>query len=168
MEAAARAGAEQGRILRASAPYEHPDHAAARTATPLIIRLDAAATLHRREHFGPIGFLIAARDRDHALAAATEDARAHGAIASYAYSTDPAFLEEVQDAFALAGASVGCNLVRQLPINFTAAFSDFHVTGLNPAGNACLTDLAFVTSRFRIVQSKVELPLALSTAGLSS
>jgi hypothetical protein len=28
------------------------------------------------------------------------------------------------------------------------------VTGLNPAGNACLTDLAFVANRFRIVQSK--------------
>ncbi len=51
---------------------------------------------------------------------------------------------------------MGVNLIRQLPINFTAAFSDFHVTGLNPAGNACLTDLAFVASRFRVVQSKVE------------
>ena len=54
------------------------------------------------------------------------------------------------------GASVGINLLGQRPINFTAAFSDYHVTGLNPAGNACLTDLAFVTRRFRIVQSKTE------------
>ena len=28
------------------------------------------------------------------------------------------------------------------------------VTGLNPAGNACLTDLAFVCDRFRIVQAR--------------
>jgi hypothetical protein len=41
-----------------------------------------------------------------------------------------------------------------MPINFAAAYSDYHVTGLNPAGNACLTDLAFVSDRFRIVQSK--------------
>jgi hypothetical protein len=41
-----------------------------------------------------------------------------------------------------------------MPINFAAAYSDFHVTGLNPAGNACLSDLAFVTNRFRIVQTK--------------
>ena len=39
-----------------------------------------------------------------------------------------------------------------MPINFAAAYSDFHVTGLNPAGNACLSDLAFVANRFRIVQ----------------
>ena len=32
---------------------------------------------------------------------------------------------------------------------------DYHVTGLNPANNACLADLAFVAARFRIVQSKV-------------
>ena len=39
-------------------------------------------------------------------------------------------------------------------INFAAAYSDYHVTGLNPAGNACLADLAFVASRFRIVQRR--------------
>ncbi|MBP6107745.1 MAG: hypothetical protein V9E93_18125 [Steroidobacteraceae bacterium] len=35
-----------------------------------------------------------------------------------------------------------------------AAYGDYHVTGLNPAGNATLTDLAFVASRFRITQSR--------------
>ena len=39
-------------------------------------------------------------------------------------------------------------------LNFAAAYSDYHVTGLNPAGNASLTDLAFVAGRFRIVQSR--------------
>ena len=114
--------------------------------------------LYQQEHFGPMAFVIVARDRQHALERATSDARHFGAIASYAWTTDPEFLEEVQDAFAMAGASVGCNLTRHLPLNFTAAFSDYHVTGLNPAGNACLTDLAFVAQRFRIVQSKTELP----------
>ena len=37
----------------------------------------------------------------------------------------------------------------------SAAFSDFHVSGANPAGNATLTDSAFVASRFRVVQSRV-------------
>jgi hypothetical protein len=41
-----------------------------------------------------------------------------------------------------------------MPLNFAAAYSDMHVTGLNPAGNACLTDLAFVADRFRIVQCR--------------
>jgi hypothetical protein len=39
-----------------------------------------------------------------------------------------------------------------MPINFAAAYSDYHITGLNPAGNACLADLAFVANRFRIIQ----------------
>ncbi|MEO1269350.1 MAG: aldehyde dehydrogenase family protein [Myxococcota bacterium] len=147
------------RVVRPSAPYAHPDYPNARTATPLLIRLDAQErALAQREHFGPMAFVIQADDRDQALAGATQDARRCGAIASYAYTTDPSFIGEVEDAFALAGASVGINLVRQRPINFTAAFSDYHVTGLNPAGNACLTDPAFVQRRFRMVQSKVELP----------
>jgi hypothetical protein len=41
-----------------------------------------------------------------------------------------------------------------MPLNYAAAYSDLHVTGLNPAGNACLTDLAFVCNRFRIVQCR--------------
>lgn len=41
-----------------------------------------------------------------------------------------------------------------MPLNFAAAYSDYHVTGLDPAGNASLTDLAFVVSRFRITQSR--------------
>ena len=43
---------------------------------------------------------------------------------------------------------------RMLLEQIAAAYSDYHVTGLNPAGNASLTDLAFVAGRFRITQSR--------------
>jgi phenylacetic acid degradation protein paaN len=144
------------RVLRRHRPYAHPEFPRARTLTPLVVSAQADDELYRREHFVPVGFVIAARDRDHALARAAEDARSCGAIASYAYTTDETFAQSVQEAFWGAGASVGINLVGQRPMNFTAAYSDYHVTGLNPAGNACLTDLAFVADRFRIVQSKIE------------
>ncbi len=158
-EARLAAEAPEGGVLRASAPYAHPQFPAARTATPLILRADPAdRERYGRERFGPVSYVIAADDRDHALALAARDARERGSIAAYAYTTDPAYAAQIEDAYALAGASVGINLVRHSPINFTAAFSDFHVTGLNPAGNACLTDLAFVAGRFRVVQSKTELP----------
>ena len=147
-----------GRIVRPSTPYAHPEFPAARVATPLVIELDprdrAAA---QRECFGPVAFVLTAPTRDAALALATDDAARFGAIASYAYTVDADWLPAVEDAFAMAGASVGINLIRQRPMNFTAAFSDYHVTGLNPAGNACLNDAAFVSRRFRIVQSKREL-----------
>jgi len=40
-------------------------------------------------------------------------------------------------------------------VNQSSAFSDFHVSGANPAGNAALTDAQFVAGRFRVVQSRV-------------
>ena len=54
---------------------------------------------------------------------------------------------------ALAGlvfVALSINLVGNIFVNQSAAFSDFHVTGGNPAGNACLTDAAFVANRFRV------------------
>lgn len=149
------AGRERGKILRDSGPYQNPEFPNARTATPLIIEVtQSESDLYREELFGPIAFLIKGDNADHCLTAATRDAYERGAITSHVYSTDAAFLERAQDAYNVAGASVACNLTG-MPINFAAAYSDFHVTGLNPAGNACLTDLAFVASRFRVVQRKV-------------
>ena len=145
------------RVLRASAPRGSDTHPKARTASPLIIALDADDRgLAQREHFGPISFVLRASTRDEAARCAANDATEFGAIASYLYSVDEAFIEQVVERYVRAGASIGVNLVGQKPMQFTAGFSDFHVTGLNPAGNACLTDPAFVARRFRVVQSKVE------------
>ena len=103
-----------------------------------------------------MAFIIRSPSAHDALKQAGEDAQQCGSIASYAYSNDMHFLDEIEEVFVRAGASIGCNLIAHLPINFSAAYSDFHVTGLNPAGNACLTDISFVASRFRIVQIKRE------------
>jgi hypothetical protein len=46
---------------------------------------------------------------------------------------------------------VAFNLTGGLFVNQSAAFSDFHVTGANPAGNASLSDPAFVAGRFRVI-----------------
>jgi phenylacetic acid degradation protein paaN len=145
---------QHGRLLRDSAPLDYPDFPHARTASPLILEVTTAARdIYRDEIFGPVSFVIKGDTIDDCLHDATSNARECGAITSHVYSVDDDFLDTAVDAFHTAGASVACNLVG-MPINFAAAYSDFHVTGLNPAGNACLTDLAFVSSRFRIVQSK--------------
>ena len=136
-----------------SQPYEHPEFENARTATPLVLEVESREReLYQEEHFAPVSFLIRENNTDDALSNATSLAAEFGAISSYLYSADEAFTETAQDAFAEAGASLWCNMTIPMPINFAAAYSDYHVTGLNPAGNACLSDLAFVTSRFRIVQ----------------
>jgi hypothetical protein len=46
------------------------------------------------------------------------------------------------------------NLTGGIFVNQSAAFSDFHGTGANPAANAALTDAAYVANRFRIVQHR--------------
>jgi acyl-CoA reductase-like NAD-dependent aldehyde dehydrogenase len=149
----ADAGRRRGRVLRESAPYVHADYPAARTRTPLLVAVDAGAhELYGEERFGPVGFVIAAGDRDAALEEATGDARRGGAITAFVYSTDSAYLERAEQGYSASGAQLTCNLTGPMPLNFAAAYSDYHVTGLNPAGNATLTDLAFVASRFRITQ----------------
>ena len=63
-------------------------------------------------------------------------------------------LQLAAQAYARAGAQLTINLTGPMPLNFAAAYSDYHVTVLNPAGNASLTNLAFVADRFGIAQSR--------------
>ena len=143
---------EHGRVLLAPGPYTHPEFAAARTCTPLVAEVGTAQrALYGEERFGPISFVIRSKDP---LAEATRDVREFGGLTAFVYSTDEAFIARAEAAYARAGAQLTINLSGPMPLNFAAAYSDYHVTGLNPAGNASLTDIAFVASRFRIAQSR--------------
>ena len=143
------------RTLREPAPYAHPQFPAARTLTPLVIAVEDGqhVDLYAEERFGPVLFLVR-KDADEAVMEATWLARTKGSISSYLYATDEDFIERATPAYEAAGANLSINLTGAMWINFAAAYSDYHVTGLNPAGNACLADLAFVASRFRIVQRR--------------
>jgi len=148
-------GARRGAILLDSAPYTHPDFPAARTATPLLLRVAPdARDLYCEERFGPIGFVIETDDAAGALESAAADVRAAGGITAFVYSQRDDFLAAAEAAYAVAGAQLTCNLTGAMPLNFAASYSDYHVTGLNPAGNATLTDASFVAARFRIAQSR--------------
>ena len=147
--------AESGRyrLLHRSDHYAHPAGPDARTATPLVLGLDLEdGTAPQEEVFGPIAFVIRTTDRDQALQHAADSARRHGAITAYLYSTDEDYIESATDAFAWAGAALTCNLTGNMPLNFSAAYSDLHVSGLNPAGNATLAEPSFITGRFRYAQ----------------
>ena len=154
-EASVAAEREGLPLLRRSAPYEHPDFPMARTLTPLVVATSPAhVEMYAEERFGPVLFIVAADDADAAAREATELARTRGTISCYLYSANDGFVDRWVDAYAQAGANLTINLTGAMWINFAAAYSDSHVTGLNPAGNACLTDLSFVASRFRIVQRR--------------
>lgn len=144
-----------GRVILASTPYIHREFPNARTSSPLLIATNIGGReLYAEERFGPIGFVIQVADRASALSAAVEDARLGGAITAFLYSTDEQYISAAEQGFSACGAQLTCNLTGPMPINFAAAYSDYHVSGLNPAGNATLTDLSFVASRFRVTQSR--------------
>ena len=70
------------------------------------------------------------------------------------YSTSDEVIEQMRDASLDAGVALSENLLGGVFVNQSAAYSDFHGTGANPAANASYTDGAYVASRFRIVQSR--------------
>ncbi len=144
-----------GRVLLEPGSYPHPDFPDTWTCTPAILGVDSTAReLYGEEHFGPVSFVIACDDGADALRQALIDVTRCGTIASHIYCTDPELLERATQDYWRAGASVTCNLTGPMPLNFAAAYSDFHVTGLSPAGNACVTDEAFIAGRFRVVQER--------------
>ena len=122
-----------------------------RDGTPLLLAVEADAPVAQDECFGPVAFLIRCADADDGIARAADLAAAKGAITAALYDTDDARIRRAVAAFARAGVNLSVNLTGNIFVNQSAAFSDFHVTGANPAGNASLTDTAFVATRFRRV-----------------
>ena len=104
---------------------------------------------HREEAARQYGSFLQAQEGGNADQAA---ALAESLRANYADTAYPA-LAALRRAAALveAGASLSIGLEGPIYVNQAAAFSDFHVTGVNPAGNATFVDPAFVAGRFRLV-----------------
>jgi len=145
-----------GRILVDSRALEHPAFPGARVRTPLLIQLDAAtdADQFTKEWFGPVSFVIATDSTEHAIELSGSVAAAHGALTLSIYSTDQQVIDAAHEASIRGGVALSINLTGGVFVNQSAAFSDFHGTGANPAANAALTDAAFVANRFRVVQSR--------------
>lgn len=138
-----------GKVWLKSRSLENPMFKNARIATPVIVEVDASQTdLFSRELFGPIALLIKTKDNDQSISIAREMAIRHGAISCGAYVTDEKTKEQIADEMALAATPVSFNLTGGIYMNQNAAFSDFHVTGGNPAGNASFTNPEYVTKRF--------------------
>ena len=137
----------------------HPEFAAATIRTPLIVKLgrgDRATYLN--EWFGPIAFVIATEGTDDSLAIARDAVAGHGALTLSLYSTRDDVIERAIDVAEDVGVALSINLTGGVFVNQSAAFSDFHGTGANPAANAALTDAAYVANRFRVVQHRRHIP----------
>ena len=110
--------------------------------------------MYENECFGPVAYLIATSGTDESIRLFRDTVRRHGAMTASVYSTSDEVVAEVREAALDAGVALSENLLGGVFVNQSAAFSDFHGTGANPAANASFTDGAFVASRFRIVQSR--------------
>jgi phenylacetic acid degradation protein paaN len=145
-----------GTVLLDSRAIAHPEFKDARIRTPLIVKLDAKDDAkYLKEWFGPIAFVIATDGTKQSFDIARRAVREQGALTLSLYSKDSAVTEEAIAVAEDAGVALSINLTGGVFVNQSAAFSDYHGTGANPAANAALTDSAFVASRFRVVQHRM-------------
>ncbi len=78
----------------------------------------------------------------------------HGALTAGVYSTKPEVIDAMTAATWRSKVALSINLTGGVFVNQSAAYSDYHGTGGNPAANASYSDSAFVANRFRVVQRR--------------
>ncbi len=144
-----------GEVVLDSRPVTHPTYPDAVVRTPGLVSVDVGNdSAYTTECFGPVSFLIATESTQQSLERMRDTIREHGAMTASVYSTSEEALEAAREAAAGAGVALSENLTGGVYVNQTAAFSDYHGTGANPAANAAYTDAAFVSNRFRVVTSR--------------
>jgi phenylacetic acid degradation protein paaN len=145
----------EGRVVLDSRRLVHPSYAEAVVRAPGLVSLDVAREdVYTQECFGPVSFLIETASTQQSLAQLSDTVREHGAMTASVYSTDESVLEAAREAAADGGVALSENLTGQIFVNQTAAFSDLHGTGANPAANAAYADAAFVANRVRVITSR--------------
>ncbi|MCM4079692.1 phenylacetic acid degradation protein PaaN [Paractinoplanes hotanensis] len=142
-------------VIHRTAEVADASNPGATIRTPVVVRLDAAdEKAYTREWFGPVSFVIATESTAHSLRVLVETVRAHGALTALVHSTNPEVLSAAREAALDAGVHLAENLTGGVFVNQTAAFSDLHGSGANPAATASLSDDHFVTGRFFTLQSR--------------
>lgn len=138
--------------VRATATIAQPGFEQARSHSPLVLRTDVSRSdVYTREWFGPISFVIATASFEESLKTVEASIREHGALSALVYTTNADNMQQAEDAIVSAGAPVAFNFNSFVWVNQSAAFSDFHGTGCNPAGNATFADWQFVTNRYNVI-----------------
>ncbi|MGI5436618.1 phenylacetic acid degradation protein PaaN [Streptomyces shenzhenensis] len=160
VKARLEAAAGLGEVALAPREIAHPDFPDAVVRTPVIVKLDGAKpdaeAAYMSECFGPVSFAVAVDSAADAAELLRRTIREKGAMSVGAYTTDPQVEEAVQEVCLEEAAQLSLNLTGGVYVNQTAAFSDFHGSGGNPAANAALCDGAFVANRFRMVEVRRE------------
>ncbi|MFG3123870.1 phenylacetic acid degradation protein PaaN [Streptomyces sp. NPDC048201] len=160
VKARLEAAADLGEVALASREITNPDFPDAVVRTPVIVKLDAAKpddeAAYLGECFGPVSFVVAVDSVADAMDLLRRTIREQGAMTVGAHTSDPEVARAVEEVCLEEPAQLSLNLTGGVYVNQTAAFSDFHGSGGNPAANAALTDGAYVSNRFRVVEVRRE------------
>ncbi|MEU3501385.1 phenylacetic acid degradation protein PaaN [Streptomyces hundungensis] len=145
-----------GEVALPTREVTNPEFPDAVVRTPVIVKLDGAKpdaeSVYLSECFGPVSFAVAVDSTADAVELLRRTVRDKGAMTVGAYTTSPEVERAVEDVCLDESAQLSLNLTGGVYVNQTAAFSDFHGSGGNPAANAALCDGAFVSNRFRVVE----------------
>ncbi|MDI3420984.1 phenylacetic acid degradation protein PaaN [Streptomyces luteolus] len=154
------AAAGHGEVALASREINNPEFPGAVVRSPLMVKLDGtkpdSESVFLDECFGPVSFAVAVESPADAVELLRRTVRDKGAMTVGAYSTSQEFEHQVEEVCLEECAQLSLNLTGGVYVNQTAAFSDFHGSGGNPAANAALCDGAFVANRFRVVEVRRE------------
>lgn len=136
-------------VLLESKSVANAEFPEARTCSPIVLEADAHDKgVYENELFGPIVLIIKTKNTNQSIELAKSMAEKHGAITFSAYTTDEQVANTITEELESVFAPVSLNLTGMIWVNQHATFSDFHVTGGNPAGNASFTNPEYVNKRF--------------------
>ncbi len=139
-------------VIRPSAFVQQPGFDQARSISPLVLWAPVdRADVYEHEWFGPVSFMVVTESFDDAVERVAASVRAHGALTTLVYTTDERKQDAAAEALVDAGAPVAFNFDSFVWVNQSAAFSDYHGAGANPAGNATFADIQFVTGRYNVI-----------------
>ena len=140
---------QKSNVVLGSLEVSHPEFADARLMSPVVIVAEEAdVAAWRHECFGPVIFIVRTSDSKSSLKLAANAANEIGAITCLLFTTDKTFETLVVETMNLAFTPVSVNFTGAAFVNQHAAFSDFHVSGGNPSGNAGFTNPEYVNKRW--------------------
>ena len=144
-----------GTVVLASQTLANAEFPAATVRTPVLLACDATdVAAYQEERFGPVAFVVKCADTAAAIALSEHMVNTHGALTVGVYSTRAEVIDAMTAATWRSKVALSINLTGGVFVNQSAAFSDYHGTGGNPAANASYADSAFVANRFRVVQRR--------------
>jgi phenylacetic acid degradation protein paaN len=136
-------------MLLEPAAITNAEYPEARTMSPIVLEVDAKDFgIYENELFGPIVLIIKTKNTHQSIELARDMAAKHGAITCAAYTTNDATAKTIEEEMESVFTPVSFNLTGGIFVNQHATFSDFHVTGGNPAGNATFTNPEYINKRF--------------------